>query len=309
MDKNKMTGFYPMLNDVHDKAVKDLPLAECALFEHIWRKLIGWNQYTDTISIGQLVKETSASRATIIRLTKKLETKRWIIISRYCKDGRHAINEIAIPECPGIKSKLGWCQNDTRVVSYRDIQQTSSTKDLNTTTKPIVDADTSFTDDDLDRLTTLFQNLICAPSDKDKTFIAGLLKKHKVTYVADKLELLGMNVNIQKPHGWLVAACVEDYPLPNTVIEARQAEEQRKANIEIAATERAERQVRDDAIQAEREEMETFKAAMAPTERNELHQQALSQLGVMDNGMPMPDRAIIERENAIIKANNPNVLS
>ena len=31
-----MNGFYPMLNDVHDKAVKDLPLAECALFEHMF---------------------------------------------------------------------------------------------------------------------------------------------------------------------------------------------------------------------------------------------------------------------------------
>lgn len=38
-----MNGFYPVLNEIHDKAAKELPLAELALFEHIWRKLIGGN--------------------------------------------------------------------------------------------------------------------------------------------------------------------------------------------------------------------------------------------------------------------------
>jgi len=98
-----MNGFYPMLNDVHDKAVKDLSLAECALFEHIWRKLIGWQQWGDAISISQLEKETSGSRATILRLLKKLDKKRWIIVDR--ADG--VTNIISIPKCPGIKTRLG----------------------------------------------------------------------------------------------------------------------------------------------------------------------------------------------------------
>lgn len=110
-----MNGFYPMLNDVHDKAVKDLPLAECALFEHIWRKLIGWNQFEDEISISQLVKETSGSRSSVIRLLDSLEEKRWIIVTRQISDtNRNFTSKIAIPACPGIKMKLGWYQNDTR---------------------------------------------------------------------------------------------------------------------------------------------------------------------------------------------------
>jgi len=104
-----VNGFYPVLNEVHDKAIQELSLAECALFEHIWRKLIGWKQFEDTISISQLVKETSGSRATILRLLKKLETKRWIVVIRH--DG--VTNSIGIPECPGIKMRLGWYQNDT----------------------------------------------------------------------------------------------------------------------------------------------------------------------------------------------------
>lgn len=108
-----MNGFYPMLNDVHDKVVKDLPLAECALFEHLWRKLIGWNKFSDEISISQLVKETSGSRATILRLLKSLEAKRWIVVSRSVTDKVRDTNTISIPECPGIKILLGWCQNDT----------------------------------------------------------------------------------------------------------------------------------------------------------------------------------------------------
>ena len=112
---DKMNGFYPMLNDVHDKAVKDLPLAECALFEHIWRKLIGWNQFEDEISISQLVKETSACRATIINLLNKLEEKRWILINRNTsKTNRKLTNEIALPRCPGIESRLGWSNKYTR---------------------------------------------------------------------------------------------------------------------------------------------------------------------------------------------------
>lgn len=108
-----MNGFYPMLNEVHDKAVRDLPLAECALFEHLWRKLIGWNQFGDEISISQLVKETSGSRATILRLLKSLEAKRWIVVSRSVTDKVRDTNTISIPECPGIKMRLGWYQNDT----------------------------------------------------------------------------------------------------------------------------------------------------------------------------------------------------
>ena len=110
-----MNGFYPMLNDVHDKAVKDLPLAECALFEHIWRKLIGWNQFEDEISISQLVKETSACRATIINLLNNLEDKRWIIVTRQSsKTKRKFTSKIAIPQCPGIQSRLGWSKKYTR---------------------------------------------------------------------------------------------------------------------------------------------------------------------------------------------------
>ncbi len=143
-----MNGFYPVLNAVHDKAVKDLPLAECALFEHIWRKLIGWNQFKDKISITQLVSETSSTRGTIIRLTKHLEDKRWIIISREMDGKVNLTNQISIPECPGIKTKLGWCQNSTTpsvkteprvvpkqdegVVSKQDTQQTVLTDNLKT---------------------------------------------------------------------------------------------------------------------------------------------------------------------------------
>jgi len=123
-----MNGFYPMLNEVHDKAVAELPLAECALFEHIWRKLIGWNQFEDQISIGQLVKETSGSRATILRLLKDLEEKRWIRISRNVNGGLRGTNIISIPTCPGIIMRLGWYHFDTTpgvkmipgVVSNRD---------------------------------------------------------------------------------------------------------------------------------------------------------------------------------------------
>lgn len=107
-----MNGFYPVLNEVHDKAARDLPLAECALFEHIWRKLIGWNKFEDEISITQLVDETSASRATIIRLIKKLEDKRWIIVTRHFTD----TNKIGIPRCPSIIMRLAdvdWSQIDT----------------------------------------------------------------------------------------------------------------------------------------------------------------------------------------------------
>lgn len=110
-----MNGFYPMLNEVHDKAVKDLPLAECALFEHIWRKLIGWNQFEDEISISQLVKETSACRATVITLLNNLEAKRWIIVTRQeSKTRRKFTSKIALPRCPGIESRLGWSKIYTR---------------------------------------------------------------------------------------------------------------------------------------------------------------------------------------------------
>lgn len=106
-----MNGFYPMLNDVHDKAARELPLAECALFEHLWRKLIGWNQWSDDIAISQLDEELGGSRATILRLLKKLETKRWIIVARI----NGTTNNIGIPKCPGIKTRLGVdpYQNDT----------------------------------------------------------------------------------------------------------------------------------------------------------------------------------------------------
>jgi len=104
-----VNGFYPMLNDVHDKAVKDLPLAECALFEHIWRKLIGWNKWEDEISISQLVEETAACRASIMHIIKKLEEKRWIVVTRQTSvTNRNFTSKIAIPACPGIKSRLGW---------------------------------------------------------------------------------------------------------------------------------------------------------------------------------------------------------
>ena len=143
-----MNGFYPVLNEVHDKAVKDLPLAECDLFEHIWRKLIGWNKFKNKISISQLVSETSSTRGTIIRLTKHLEDKRWIIISREMDGKVNLTNQISIPECPGIKTKLGWCQNSTTpsvkiepqvvskqdegVVLKQDTQQTVLTDSLQT---------------------------------------------------------------------------------------------------------------------------------------------------------------------------------
>jgi len=110
-----MNGFYPMLNEVHDKAVKELPLAECALFEHIWRKLIGWNKFEDEISISQLVKETSACRATVITLLNNLEAKRWIIVNRQTSNTRRKFtNKIALPRCPGIESRLGWSNIYTR---------------------------------------------------------------------------------------------------------------------------------------------------------------------------------------------------
>lgn len=136
-----MNGFYPMLNDVHDKAVKDLPLAECALFEHIWRKLIGWNKFSDQISTSQLVTETSGSRATILRLLKSLEAKRWIVVSRSITDKVCDTNTISIPECPGIKMRLGWYQNDTTPgidltlggsVKMRHTTDSSSTDSLKT---------------------------------------------------------------------------------------------------------------------------------------------------------------------------------
>jgi|GEM_PF-6799147 len=104
-----MNGFYPVLNEIHDKAAKELPLAELALFEHIWRKLIGWGKFDDSISITQLVEETTASRMTVIRLVKKLETKRWIVVERV----EGITNNIAIPECPGIKMRLVPYQNGT----------------------------------------------------------------------------------------------------------------------------------------------------------------------------------------------------
>jgi len=174
--------------------------------------------------------------------------------------------------------------------------------------QPVV-VDNSSSETEIDKLTNILQNINPVSDNTNREKITNLLKEYSAEYVLEKLEMLKVAPNVDSPTGWLIQACRTNYQPSKGAVEAKRLEEQRKANIEIAATERAERQIRDDAIQAEREEMETFKAAMAPTERNELHQQALSQLGVMDNGMPMPDRAIIERENAIIKANNPNVLS
>ena len=110
-----MNGFYPVLNEVHDKAAKELPLAELALFEHIWRKLIGWGKFEDEISISQLVEETSACRASIIHIIKKLEEKRWIVVTRQTSaTNRKFTSKIAIPACPGIKSRLGWSKIQTR---------------------------------------------------------------------------------------------------------------------------------------------------------------------------------------------------
>ena len=110
-----MNGFYPVLNEVHDKAAKELPLAELALFEHIWRKLIGWGKFEDEISISQLVNETTACRASIIHLLKKLEEKRWIVVTRQSSvTNRKFTSKIAIPACPGIESRLGWSKKQTR---------------------------------------------------------------------------------------------------------------------------------------------------------------------------------------------------
>ena len=110
-----MKGFYPVLNEIHDKAARELPLAELGLFEHIWRKLIGWNQFEDEISISQLVKETASSRATIIRLRNSLEAKRWIVVTRQSSvTERKFTSKIAIPACPGIIMRLGWYQIDTK---------------------------------------------------------------------------------------------------------------------------------------------------------------------------------------------------
>lgn len=161
MNSGKMNGFYPVLNEIHDKAAKELPLAELALFEHIWRKLIGWNKFEDEISYSQLAKETLASRRTIIRLLKKLEDKRWIKIQRQSEDGINDINIISIPECPSVKMSLGWCQNVTRGSD----KSTPGGSDKMTHT-----TDSSFTDistdniyegkpENFDKIISLFQNM------------------------------------------------------------------------------------------------------------------------------------------------------
>lgn len=109
-----MNSFYPVLNEVHDKAAKELPLAELALFEHIWRKLIGWGKFEDEISISQLVNETRACKSSIIHILKQLEKKRWIIVTRQVSVvNRKFTNKIAIPACPGIESRLGWSKIHT----------------------------------------------------------------------------------------------------------------------------------------------------------------------------------------------------
>jgi len=174
--------------------------------------------------------------------------------------------------------------------------------------QPVV-VDNSSSETDIDKLTDILQSINPATDNTNRDKITNLFKEYSAEYILEKLEMLKVAPNVDGPIGWLISACKDDFALPKAKAEAKRLEEQRKANIEIAAKERAERQVRDDAIQAEREEMEKIKAAMTQADQDTLRQQAEANLKQNGDLALVPEAAIIERENAIIKANNPNVLS
>lgn len=170
-------------------------------------------------------------------------------------------------------------------------------------------------EEELDRLTALFQSNTSAPDKGDRDFIAGLVNKHDVDYVTEKLELLQDARNVNNPNGWLIKACKEDYPPSAKMVEARREEAQRKANeaklkayTEAQDKKREQEEARNDEIRAEEAMMEKIKEAMSQTERNELQQRAKYEIiekGISKELLLAPiieahESMIIKRRNAIL---------